>query len=364
MKQHAPLPVLPDDWTNVENMGKINDLSNPMHFSNSNFRRVSNEKMLDDNIDDLHGISKRLFQSPHTTPTTITQGKRGSSSAKGKKPIHGSTSSVTKRCRSVLPKGIKWNFPVTSDMKLDLPELQAIAYVYHPDKDKSKRLVVSRGIEAFRVDFDTLRPGHMVNEKIVTLACHRANWVQENYKRGFVWYLPPAFAIDVFMGKTVEQQIDVYCKDWIYVPIKTSTDHWFLMVISMQLHTIYHLDSHCGIGDVKPRRVTISVIARTLEEMVTSGFYGTTFYCRALEFKEWPIEEAHGIPNCGHSNNAAVWVIDWIDMDQCFTPNLQGELKENFVRVKTSAILVLGLYNDMWTFIEEEAKNFWALIAS
>jgi hypothetical protein len=84
-------------------------------------------------------------------------------------------------------------------------------------------------------------------------------------------------------------------------------------------------------------------------------------------------------------------------MDQCFTPNLQGEvikllaklvvffllgiisqcinftpnlfyvwmqLKENFVRVKTAAILVLGLYNDMWTFIEEEAKNFWALIAS
>jgi hypothetical protein len=40
------------------------------------------------------------------------------------------------------------------------------------------------------------------------------------------------------------------------------------------------------------------------------------------------------------------------------------QLKENFVRVKTAAILVLGLYNDMWTFIEEEAKNFWALIAS
>jgi hypothetical protein len=29
-----------------------------------------------------------------------------------------------------------------------------------------KRLVASRGIEAFRVDFDTLRPGHMVNEKV------------------------------------------------------------------------------------------------------------------------------------------------------------------------------------------------------
>ncbi|WJX13366.1 hypothetical protein P8452_03761 [Trifolium repens] len=95
--------------------------------------------------------------------------------------------------------------------------------------------------------------------------------------------------------------------------------------------------------------------------MVTSGVYGTTFIGRSLEFKEWPIEEAHNIPNCGHSNNAAVWVIDWIDMDQCFTPNLQGE---NMVRVKTAAILVLGLYNDMWTYIEEEAKNFWELIAN
>jgi hypothetical protein len=34
--------------------------------------------------------------------------------------------------------------------------------------------------------------------------------------------------------------------------------------------------------------------------MVTSGVYGTTFIGWSLEFKEWPIEEAHGIPNCGH----------------------------------------------------------------
>ncbi|MCI05261.1 Ulp1 protease family carboxy-terminal domain protein [Trifolium medium] len=98
--------------------------------------------------------------------------------------------------------------------------------------------------------------------------------------------------------------------------------------------------------------------------MVSSGIYGTTFLGRFVEIGEWPIEEAHGIPNCGHSNNAAVWVIDWIDMDQCFTPNLQGELKENIVRVKTAANLVLGLYNDMWTFIEEEAKSLWGLIAN
>jgi hypothetical protein len=34
------------------------------------------------------------------------------------------------------------------------------------------------------------------------------------------------------------------------------------------------------------------------------------------------------------------------------------------VRVKTAATLVLGLYNEMWAFIEEEAKKFWPLVAN
>jgi hypothetical protein len=43
--------------------------------------------------------------------------------------------------------------------------------------------------------------------------------------------------------------------------------------------------------------------------MVTAGFYGTTFFCRALEFKEWPIEEAHGIPNCGHRYEQNLYIV-------------------------------------------------------
>ncbi|KAK2357116.1 ubiquitin-specific protease ESD4 [Trifolium repens] len=234
-------------------------------------------------------------------------------------------------------------------------------------------LVRSKGIEAYRFDFDSLRPGHMIHHKIVTLVCHRVNWVHENYGRGSVWYLPPAFADDVFSGKTREQLIDTYYKDWmpkyprlkyIYVPINTSTDHWFLMVISLQLNTICHLDSYCRIGDLKPRRGTMTIISHTLDEMLSSGLYGNTFLGRSIYFKDWPIEEAHGIPNCGHSNNAAVWVIYWIDMDQYFTPNLQGELKENIIRVKTAATLMQGMYNEMWAFIEDEAKKLWALIAT
>ncbi|KAK2382560.1 hypothetical protein QL285_070086 [Trifolium repens] len=317
IKQAAPKPLLPDAWTSIDKLGKSADLSNPMRFSNSNYRRDSKNRTMEEDLEALNGISKKLFTSPFTTPPTSSKGKRGSSSSKGKKNIDWKCFKTMQECSA----------KVTSDMKLDFAELQAIAYVYHPDKDKSKRLVSSRGIEAYRADFDTLTPGNMINHKIVTLVCMRSTWMQESYNRGAVWFLPPAFADDVFLGKTIEELIATYCKDWMpsYPRLKYS---------------------------------------RTLECMVSAALYGTTFLGRSTEFNEWPIEEAHGIPNCGHSNNAAVWVIDWMDMDQCFTPNIQGELKENMIRVKTASNLVLGVYNDLWDFIEEEAKNFWELISN
>jgi hypothetical protein len=48
------------------------------------------------------------------------------------------------------------------------------------------------------------------------------------------------------------------------------------MVISLQFQTIYHLDSFCGIGDVKPRRATISVIVSPLSN--TSNIFN--FCCQ------------------------------------------------------------------------------------
>jgi hypothetical protein len=106
-------------------------------------------------------------------------------------------------------------------------------------------LVSSRGIEAYRADFDTLTPGHMINHKvyqliifffqtsyallmnpisltivimklqIMKLVCLRASWMQQNYNRGSVWFLPPGFADDVFLGKTIEELVATYCKDWM-----------------------------------------------------------------------------------------------------------------------------------------------------
>jgi hypothetical protein len=43
INQTVPKPILPDAWTSVQNLGRSSDLSNPMRFSNSNYR--SNSKV-------------------------------------------------------------------------------------------------------------------------------------------------------------------------------------------------------------------------------------------------------------------------------------------------------------------------------
>ncbi|KAK2375699.1 hypothetical protein QL285_076572 [Trifolium repens] len=75
---------------------------------------------------------------------------------------------------------------------------------------------------------------------------------------------------------------------------------------------------------------------KALQQMVLSPVYGNCYVGNDLNFPEWGIEEARGIPNCGHSDNAAVWVVDWMEMAQNFSPNIQGELKGNLICVKTA----------------------------
>lgn len=364
-KATLPAPPLPEIWTSTTNLRSFEGKPNAMALSNSNAKRSTSS------FGTFNPITKKLFDQ---SPSPKQQKKRNNTSSSGKKTARGGGSSSVgkvKVYKSLLPKGISWNFPVTADMNLDLPELQIIAYVYHPDKDKQKRLVLTQGIEAFRHDFDTLSPGKRVNQKIMTLVCRRATWIQQNYHRGDVWYLPPSFADDVLLGRTIEHLVHLYYTDWmqpyprlkfIYVPITTAEDHWYLMVISLQSGVVYHLDSFCDYEEIAPRRATLSNLCKIIQKMVASKQYGNTFLGRAVEFGEWPIEEARGIPNVGRSDNAAIWLMDWIDMDCTFTPNLHGELHENIVRVKTAAYLLLGLHNELRDHLVDQSQAFWDMI--
>ncbi|KAG4982461.1 hypothetical protein JHK87_027210 [Glycine soja] len=41
-------------------------------------------------------------------------------------------------------------------------------------------------------------------------------------------------------------------------------------------------------------------------------------------FDKWKIVEARGIPNCGQSENSALWVLEWMQMEEFFVNSFFG----------------------------------------
>ncbi|KAK7259890.1 hypothetical protein RIF29_25505 [Crotalaria pallida] len=129
-----------------------------------------------------------------------------------------------------------------------------------------------------------------------------------------------------------------------YVPIQEN-GHWFLMVISIDDQTIYHLDSNLHVDMILPRCRAMRKMCNVIHQIVNSAYFGGNIH-RQQEYCDWEMTKARGIPNTGNSDSSSVWVVDWLEMDDSFQPNLLiGVLKEAHVRVKTSIGLLMGPYN-------------------
>ncbi|XLU27762.1 hypothetical protein S245_063828, partial [Arachis hypogaea] len=74
----------------------------------------------------------------------------------------------------------------------------------------------------------------------------------------------------------------------IYVPIKEN-DHWYLMGVALSEIIFSEKYAECGIQEI-------------------------------VSFEGWEVRSALGIPRCTNSNDSVVWVMQWMDVQQEFTP--------------------------------------------
>ncbi|XLT94897.1 hypothetical protein HN873_016559, partial [Arachis hypogaea] len=172
----------------------------------------------------------------------------------------------------------------------------------------------------------------------------------------------------VHIHGTIATRGDLFClvpgkqvSELIYVPIKEN-DHWYLMVMSIPEKILYHLDSYCKVEDDEPRKHHIRNIGVALSEIISSEKYAKCGIQDIVSFEGWEVGNAIGIPRCTNSNDSAVWVMQWMDVQQEFTPVIPPKLHEERSRMYLALDFVTGDWNKIRADVNERFQLWWIMI--
>ncbi|KAL5166276.1 hypothetical protein HKD37_18G051263 [Glycine soja] len=249
--------------------------------------------------------------------------------------------------RGLKAKDMPCTFKPTVDMNLTFKETQLSLIYIHGGNEILFGVGNNLGT---RQNFLSLCPNKPIREEIILFMALKVAYSQL-YRTRSVWCMPPTFVLDVIDGTPVEIVMLHYGKDWmpsfsnlklIYIPIVQYMDHWYLMA-----------------------NVMLSVLESVFETQdLIFGFDG---------MDNWDIVEPRGIPNCGSSEKSALWVLEWMQMEESFVNLLYGvhiytnhifgfmlsimyiiialiydiklQLDEKAIRMKVAMILLLGTHN-------------------
>ncbi|KAJ1390845.1 Ulp1 protease family, C-terminal catalytic domain [Sesbania bispinosa] len=268
---------------------------------------------------------------------------------------------------ATMPKFIKTKFAPTVEMNLNSNEVKLCAYIFHPENDVSEILFKIDDIVATRKDFDCMAPPNKVQEEVIKLLAMKSTWWQKKSTIKTIWSLPPSFSKHVNEGSTIEDLLTNYATLWmppypklkhIYVPIQEETGHWYLAVISLAEKVIYHMDPNVSPKDLEDRQRTIRVLVEVLSQMMVSSCYPPNFYPSMEDLLMWEVSEPQG----QHQDpiiDSGVIIMDWIDMEHTFQPNLLPVRNEAVKRMLTVLRIIDGDHNEYIKTIEAKAEAFW-----
>ncbi|QHO34902.1 Sentrin-specific protease [Arachis hypogaea] len=209
----------------------------------------------------------------------------------------------------------------------------------------------------------TLRPGQMIVDDVINLACTMLT--HENRKES--WFLPTTFCqvalspvnhnIDTF--EFIRNRFMGYADDlWmIYVPMHRD-NHWFLMVVDLVNCNLLYLDSAKD-SDRRDARVSqMKFVAFFLENMLEDK----RFWKNEEHFKPHPSSFDVSEPPIGQqpegSNDCGVWVCQWMMLNWVWG-NVELEDVNDHTRMRLALDLVMGPYNPIAHDVGRRAVCHW-----
>ncbi|XP_016193367.2 uncharacterized protein LOC107634364 [Arachis ipaensis] len=218
----------------------------------------------------------------------------------------GSNSNQMEKSRyyNAIIKAFRCKFRPCAKMQLKSVQLEGLAYAFCASiEDPSETMINVDDTIVTREELACLAPERPISDKIIKLVVMKATWDQANKT---FWMLPPSFAVEHFMGHSLDKMIATYIYrfmpvapdlKFIYVPIKEEGDHWYLMVISLLDGKLYQFDSNLNDDQVEPRQEIMKSLALKLSDMVTFGHYLKGDIPERKDFMNFDVKEARGCPN-------------------------------------------------------------------
>ncbi|XP_057427821.1 uncharacterized protein LOC130721103 isoform X2 [Lotus japonicus] len=231
----------------------------------SSTRKASKVRKLEKNVDNTTDDNGSKIEVISNTKSSTTQPRINQKTALDR----------------VLARSVKCMFKPTPEMFLMDSEVMTAAYLWHKDKDSEETLAHFGVTYVLRKDLESLLPGRHV---------HGNNDFNQQE--------------DVYFGLTTEELSLKFSKSWMH-PLNTlkyvELGHWFLMVIPVDEHIIYHFDSHLNVEDIHARQGTLKTLCEVLMEIIGSKDYQSDLLEGIMDFKSWQLKEPRGIPNTGRS---------------------------------------------------------------
>ncbi|QHN95550.1 Ulp1 protease family, carboxy-terminal domain protein [Arachis hypogaea] len=262
-----------------------------------------------------------------------------------------------------MPRCFNLSFRPPEGMHFVGKELAVAAYIFSSDLDKREVLVHDDNSRGDRDALLTLRPGQMIVDDVINLACTMLT--HENRKES--WFLPTTF-FQVALSP-VNHNIDTF------EFIRNRDNHWFLMVVDLVNYNLLYLNSAKD-GDRRDARVSqMKFVAFFLENMLEDKrFWKNEEHFKphpsTFDVTEPPIgQQAEGslavhpllINLClliTRMNDCGVWVCQWMMLNWVWG-NVDLEDVNNHTRMRLALDLVIGPYNPIAHDVGRRAVRHW-----
>ncbi|QHN97317.1 Ulp1 protease family, carboxy-terminal domain protein [Arachis hypogaea] len=204
-------------------------------------------------------------------------------------------------------RGITIYFKMGSEINLSKGQEEMFAYIFYSDVLPSENIVKIGGSS---VTHQELFARVRIIQLLISITLK------------ITWCLPPSFSVlDIFQYLQIEELIDRYASDYIkkypslqciYIPIEDK-DHWYLMVMSLELKTIFHVDSNLPTERKEPRTESTNTLAVVLSRIISLAHFEICPFKHGDFSGGWSsqtVEVVHDVqppPTC--KKDSSLWVL-------------------------------------------------------